>query len=155
MERSKRFVIHTASEGETEAVGRSLGTRLEGGALLALAGPLGAGKTVFVRGLCRGLGVEDAVVSPTFILYEAFEGRRPVVHVDLYRLEHESEIESLGVFDLLGGETVVVVEWANRSPALLDVADVVVEIADAGKDARRLTVTCTEALSGIVEGAAP
>jgi tRNA threonylcarbamoyladenosine biosynthesis protein TsaE len=131
MERTGHSVILTRSPDETEAVGAALASRLGGGVCVALVGGLGAGKTVFVRGACRGLDVAEDILSPTFILYEAFDGRLPVVHVDLYRLEHESEIESLGVFDLLGGDTVVLVEWGDRSDTLMDNVDIAVGIDDS------------------------
>src|SRR5512139_4265386 len=90
--------VHTASAAETARVGEELGACLEKGVCISLVGPLGAGKTVLVGGLCRGLGIDEDVVSPTFILLETFEGRVPVVHVDLYRLEHERELDELGIY---------------------------------------------------------
>src|SRR5678816_1623458 len=84
--------VHTASEAETARFGAELGECIEHGTCISLVGPLGAGKTVLVGGLCRGLGIEESVVSPTFILLETFQGRLPVVHVDLYlSLIHISE----------------------------------------------------------------
>jgi len=151
MDSSRRADIVTTSGAATEALAERLGGRLTGGACVALVGGLGAGKTAFVRGACRGLGIDDEVLSPTFILYEAFAGRLPVVHVDLYRLEHESEIEALGVFDLIGGDTVLLVEWGDRSEALMESADVTVEIAIAGTgpDHRRITFSWTPPFDGV------
>jgi tRNA threonylcarbamoyladenosine biosynthesis protein TsaE len=126
------------------ALGRALGERIDRGMCVVLAGPLGAGKTTFVRGLCEGLGVDELVISPTFILYEEFAGRRTVVHIDLFRLEHEREIEDLGVFELIGGEAVILAEWGERSPALTADADMIVEISPAGESVRDFHVSCTE-----------
>jgi tRNA threonylcarbamoyladenosine biosynthesis protein TsaE len=142
MEPVRRAVIVTHSTADTEAAGAAMAARLTGGACVVLVGGLGAGKTAFVRGACRGLGVSEEVLSPTFILMESFDGRLPVVHLDLYRLEHEEEIEALGVFDLLGGDGVLLVEWGDRSPTLTENADVVVEIGseDAGHPDRRRIV---------------
>ena len=125
------------------ALGRAVGERTGRGMCVILAGPLGAGKTTLVRGLCEGLGVDESVVSPTFILYEEFAGRRPVVHIDLYRLEHEREIEDLGVFEMIGGEAVILAEWGERSPALTADADMIVEISPAGESVRDFHVSCT------------
>lgn len=150
MERTGRAAIVTRSADETESVGAALAARLRAGACVALVGGLGAGKTVFVRGMCRGLGVDEDVLSPTFILYEAFDGRLPVVHIDLYRLEHESEVESLGVFDLLGGDSVVLAEWGDRSDMLMRHADIAVAIDDSDlehPDRRRIEFAYTADLA--------
>lgn len=126
--------VHTASEEETARFGAELGACFEKGACVSLVGPLGAGKTVLVGGLCRGLGIDEAVVSPTFILLEAFQGRLPVVHVDLYRLDHERELEELGVFDYLTGGAVLLAEWGDRSPRLCEMAEVEIRIEGAGSE---------------------
>jgi len=125
--------VHTASEAETARFGAELGE------CISLVGPLGAGKTVIVGGLCRGLGIEESVVSPTFILLETFQGRLPVVHVDLYRLEHERELEELGVFDYVRDGAVLLAEWGDRSPRLHGMADVEIRIEGEGSE-RSITV---------------
>jgi tRNA threonylcarbamoyladenosine biosynthesis protein TsaE len=152
MKRTVRSVLHSRSADETRRLGAEMARRLRAGACVALVGPLGSGKTEWVRGACRGLDVDDEVLSPTFILYEEFAGRLRVVHIDLYRLDHESELEALGVFDLLGGDAVVLAEWADRSEMLMGHSDVAVTFADAGADARRIEVTYTPELSGAFEG---
>ena len=143
MERTAQFSTRTPSQADTVSLGHAIGERIEGGLCIVLVGPLGAGKTTMVRGLCRGLGVDDAVLSPTFILYEEFEGKRRVVHVDLYRLEHEREIEELGVFDLIGGDSVILVEWGDRSETLMAHADAVIHITHETGSERTVTITCT------------
>ncbi len=140
MARALVQTVRTHDASETERLGAALGARIRRGACICLAGPLGAGKTVLVTGLCRGLGADDAVTSPTFILMESFKGRLPIVHVDLYRLEHEREVEDIGVFDLLDGETVVIAEWGERSPALLAAADIEIRIEPEAENARLITV---------------
>jgi tRNA threonylcarbamoyladenosine biosynthesis protein TsaE len=152
MNRTVRSVAVTTSAEETRRLGEAAAARLRSGACVALVGPLGAGKTEWVRGACRGLGVDEAVLSPTFVLLEEFRGRFPVAHIDLYRLDHESEIEALGVFDMLGGDTVILAEWADRSETLMESADVVVTIEDAGVGTRRIEVACTPPLAGAFEG---
>jgi tRNA threonylcarbamoyladenosine biosynthesis protein TsaE len=91
-------------------------------------------------------------LSPTFVLFEEYRGRMSVVHLDLYRLEHEREIEELGVFDRLGDDTVVLVEWGDRSPRLLDESDVVVSIEMTGDTGRRIVVEYADRLAAVFEG---
>lgn len=111
--------LASRSEAETLALARAFGRRARPGHVFALAGPLGAGKTVFARGLAEGLGVEEPVVSPTFTLMHRYQGRHPVLHVDAYRLEDPGELRLLGLDDLLAEPLVAVVEWADRAAALL------------------------------------
>ena len=94
-------------------------------------------------GICRGLGVTEDVVSPTFVLFEEFSGRVPVVHVDLYRLEHESQIEELGVFDSIGRGKVILAEWGDRSETLFNYSDVVISLEQTSPSGRRIEVNCT------------
>jgi tRNA threonylcarbamoyladenosine biosynthesis protein TsaE len=103
----------TGSPDETEAAGEELAAALRVGDLLLLEGELGAGKTTFVRGLARGLGVSGRVQSPTFQLVRVYPGRIQLAHVDLYRLESGAELGDLGIDDLLE-EGVVAVEWGDR-----------------------------------------
>jgi tRNA threonylcarbamoyladenosine biosynthesis protein TsaE len=101
-------------------LGRSIGVK---GLAIALIGPLGAGKTVFVKGLATGLGVDPRVVSsPTFVIaqqYPVSEGPKTLHHVDLYRLESPHELESVGFYDMLAAGQVIAVEWADRFPDVL------------------------------------
>jgi tRNA threonylcarbamoyladenosine biosynthesis protein TsaE len=103
----------THSEAETSAVGRALGATLRAGDILLLHGPLGAGKTAFVRGVAEGLGSNpDDVSSPTFTIIQEYAARVPVRHVDLYRLT-PLEVDDLGLEDLME-DGVVAVEWPER-----------------------------------------
>ena len=141
VERTERIEQRTASSLDTEKFAASLAARLANGATVCLSGPLGSGKSVFARGLCRGLGIDESVLSPSFILFEEYEGgKRPVVHTDLYRLEHEQEIADLGIFDRMGDGTVVVIEWGERSEQVMNVADVVVTLEVAGETERAILV---------------
>jgi tRNA threonylcarbamoyladenosine biosynthesis protein TsaE len=106
----------TASAEETEAAAARLAGRLGVGDLVLLVGEMGAGKTTFVRGLARGMGLAADVMSPTFQLVRLYPGQPPLAHVDLYRLGHSSELEELGLADLLE-DSVVVVEWGDRLEA--------------------------------------
>jgi tRNA threonylcarbamoyladenosine biosynthesis protein TsaE len=131
---------HTINDTETAAVGRDLGETLSPGAVIHLFGDLGAGKTVFVRGLASGLGLDpDEVSSPTFTLIQEYrgQGRHPLFHVDLYRLAG-AEVDDLGL-DALATEGIVAIEWANRLPASQPHA-IVVRIDDEGGDRRRIQI---------------
>jgi len=154
MRRELACTARTASAGETARFGAALGARIRSGVCVSLVGPLGAGKTALVAGVCRGLGVDDAVVSPTFILLESFTGRLPVVHVDLYRLEHERELEEIGVFDQLGGDAVVLAEWGDRSPFLHGVAEIEIRIEPGPGDERTFAVFAVPALVELFQGLA-
>lgn len=109
-----------SSPGETESFGDSIGQLLRGGEVLALIGELGAGKTALVRGIVAGLGAPAAsVTSPTFLLVHEYQGRLPIIHIDLYRLQRPEELEVIGLSDYLTEDVVVAVEWADRFPQLL------------------------------------
>jgi len=150
--RTRTKTITTLSERATGELGAAIGGRIDGGFCVALMGSLGTGKSVLVRGICRGLGVAEDVLSPTFVLFEEYRGRFPVIHLDLYRLTHEREIEDLGVFDRIGDDTVLLVEWGDRSPRLLDESEVVVSIEMTGGSARRIVVEFTDHLAALFDG---
>ena len=134
--------VQTRSPAETEALGERLGATAEGGELVGLEGELGAGKTCLVRGLARGLGADaDAVASPTFIIATEYEGgRRPLHHVDLYRLEPPLA-DTLFLREVLYGAGVAAVEWFDR--LLPDAGDDVLRVAlsHAGGDHRTIRLT--------------
>jgi tRNA threonylcarbamoyladenosine biosynthesis protein TsaE len=105
---------------ETAAVGRQYASTAQAGAVFALSGDLGAGKTQFVKGLVAGLGSNAPVTSPTFtILHEYEGGRLPAYHFDFYRLETREAALRLGLDDYFFGEGVAIVEWADRFPDLI------------------------------------
>ncbi|MBI2204582.1 MAG: tRNA (adenosine(37)-N6)-threonylcarbamoyltransferase complex ATPase subunit type 1 TsaE [Candidatus Rokubacteria bacterium] len=132
--------IETTTPDETAAAGERLGRTLGPGAVVALTGELGAGKTCFVQGLVRGLGGTGRVTSPTFVLVNEYRGRVPVHHVDLYRLDSLDAIEDLGVPDLFGADAVTVVEWAEKLGPLLPSDAIRVHIDGVGDEPRRITI---------------
>jgi tRNA threonylcarbamoyladenosine biosynthesis protein TsaE len=128
------------SEAETREAGRALGAEIAPGTIVLLYGDLGAGKTVFVKGLAEGLGLDpDAVSSPTFTLVQEYRGPAVTLqHVDLYRLSPR-EVEDLALEDLLSPSTVMAIEWAERLPVLPRGAVVDVRLEHDG-EGRRLTI---------------
>ncbi|HUU35163.1 MAG TPA: tRNA (adenosine(37)-N6)-threonylcarbamoyltransferase complex ATPase subunit type 1 TsaE [Vicinamibacterales bacterium] len=132
--------VDTAGEAGTRAVAAALAATLAAGDVVLLHGDLGAGKTVFVKGLAVGLGLDpDAVTSPTFTLvHEYAGGRLPLVHLDLYRIDR-IELDDVGFDPALADAGVLVVEWAERLTRV-PAGAVVVQLYDAGGDARRLEV---------------
>jgi tRNA threonylcarbamoyladenosine biosynthesis protein TsaE len=107
------------STADTRSVGEHLGRLLDAGDIVCLYGELGSGKTVLCQGLAKGLGVtsERAVRSPSFVLIHRYQGRVPVYHVDLYRLDGATDIADIGLRELLGGDGVAVIEWADKLDA--------------------------------------
>ncbi len=113
--------------------------------VIGLAGELGSGKTTWARAMLRGLGYRGRVPSPTYTLLEQYElGDLTLVHLDLYRLAGDAEVENLGLRDLLASpNTWVVLEWPERAPALATRCDLILEFADTGDDTRQVTLRGT------------
>lgn len=131
--------VTTHSQEETEALGERLGAAIEPGAVVLLRGDLGAGKTTFVRGLARGLGVDPAeVTSPTFVLINEYRGRLTLHHVDLYRIEGAA-VDDLGLEELADDGGAVVIEWAERLPRPVPGA-VRISITDEGESSREIRI---------------
>jgi tRNA threonylcarbamoyladenosine biosynthesis protein TsaE len=134
------MTIVTHSPEETLLVGRRLGERLAAGSVLALFGPLGAGKTVLTKGLAEGLGVPDSreVTSPTFVLIHEYQGRLPVYHIDAYRLGGVADAEALGTDELFFDDGACIVEWADRIAEALPPERLDIRLEHAGEQDRRL-----------------
>ena len=127
---------------ETEALGAELAVRLEPGDVVAFTGDLGAGKTAFVRGLARGLGIPDRVTSPTFTIVNEYEGPIPLFHFDMYRLEDADALFDIGWEDYLGRGGVCAVEWSEIVRDALEPGCIRVDLRRGERDGqRRITVT--------------
>ena len=111
--------IVTKSAAETTGLGRALSAQLETGDVVAFYGDLGAGKTTMIKGVAAGLGVTGVVKSPSFVIATEYAGRIPVYHVDLYRLNENSDFESIGLNSYLEGDGVCLIEWAERAEKVL------------------------------------
>lgn len=135
---AKRF--ESRSPEETKRLGETLGARLSPGDVVACIGELGAGKTCFLQGVLRGLGVSEPVTSPTFVLINHYRGRLPVYHLDAYRTESLTEILDLGIEEVLWGEGVTVIEWAEKLLPLLPSNAIVVRISGLGDEPRQIVL---------------
>ncbi|HEX7124848.1 MAG TPA: tRNA (adenosine(37)-N6)-threonylcarbamoyltransferase complex ATPase subunit type 1 TsaE [Thermodesulfobacteriota bacterium] len=134
----ERRQVTAPTAASTREVGRRLGALLEPGDAVALHGPLGAGKTEFVRGLVGGAGGDPGEVSsPTFALVARYGGRVPVVHADLFRLDEASAAYDLGLEEI-ADDAVLAVEWAERAPSLLPADRIEVTIEGEGEGERRI-----------------
>jgi tRNA threonylcarbamoyladenosine biosynthesis protein TsaE len=116
--------------------------------MLALFGPLGAGKTALVRGIARGLGAAPtSVTSPTFVLIHEYRGRLPLAHVDLYRIRSQQELESTGLAEYLSGSTVTAVEWADKARPLLPDDRLEIELRHLAVGSRTIRLTASGPVS--------
>ena len=111
---NRRMIVKTNSEAETEALGERLAKCLRAGAVVALYGDLGAGKTAFVRGMARGLDIRESVSSPTFTIVNEYPGDPALFHFDMYRLKNAEELYGIGWEDYLDRNGICVTEWSER-----------------------------------------
>ena len=130
----------TSSPEETQALGRQLAAGLEPGDVIAMIGELGSGKTCIIQGICQGLDVADDVTSPTFTLINEYQGRLPVYHFDLYRLDDSESALDIGFDEYVDGDGVCLIEWADKFPEILpeDRTEIRLNVLDA--DRRELKI---------------
>jgi tRNA threonylcarbamoyladenosine biosynthesis protein TsaE len=139
------MVVESRSPRETKSWGRRLASILEGGELLGLIGDLGAGKTVFIKGLASGLSLrEEDILSPTFTMIQEHHGRFPLYHIDLYRLE-EATLDDLGLREYLFSEGIAAVEWFERLRGSTEMEYLSVRISYAGANLRRIEFSAIDA----------
>lgn len=138
-------VVRTADAAATRALATRLAAVAAAGDVVCLWGELGAGKTQFAKGLGRGLGVTDTIASPTFVLMAEYEGRLPLFHLDLYRIEDAAEALEDGLLDEREAAGVTVVEWADRLGPALPASRLDVRIEGAGDAVRTIRLRPSDA----------
>lgn len=138
------MIIETNSEKETYAFGSELGKKAHAGQVYTLVGDLGVGKTVFTKGLARGLDVLEPVSSPTFTIVQVYEeGRLPFYHFDVYRIGDVEEMDEIGYEDYIYGDGVSLIEWANLIEEILPEHYTEIKIEkdlEKGFDYRRISI---------------
>ena len=137
--------IESVRPEDTHELGRILGQHARPGDIFLLTGDLGAGKTTLTQGILWGMGSDDYVRSPTFVLATEYEAKMPLHHVDLYRIDGLDQMDELGLDELVEDGGVVVVEWAEKAAELFPVGRLQVNIQRLSDDSRRLAVTSTSA----------
>ena len=110
----RKLEITTLSPEETFKEGLNFASQLNGGEVIALAGELGAGKTVFTQGLCEGLNVKNQVISPTFTIANEYDADLKIYHFDAYRLSGSDDLSAIGIEDYMIGDAVCIIEWADK-----------------------------------------
>ena len=130
----------THSETETEDLGAKFAAGLPAGAVVALYGDLGCGKTAFVRGMARGMGLNAAVTSPTFTIVNEYDGARPLFHFDMYRLSGADELFDIGWEDYLARGGVCAVEWSENVSGAFEGDEIAVRFEKTGDNDREITI---------------
>jgi len=148
------FIFDAAGEQATARLGAALAELLPDGATLALCGTLGSGKTRLVQAIAEAAGVDRReVVSPTFVIIHEYQGRRPVVHIDAYRLRDEGEFLDLGPDEYFESDALVLVEWADRVQGCLPRDRIEIHIDVTGADSRRFEIVAVGGrYAEVVEG---
>ncbi len=131
------------SEKQTEKIGEDLAHDLKGGDVVALYGDLGAGKTVLVKGIAKGLGIKKRILSPTFIFMRSYPltPEKQFIHIDLYRGQQLEDFEALGLDDIFSPNNIVVLEWAERLKGILPKKRIDVSIEKKDEGTRRIIVS--------------
>lgn len=133
--------MESSSPAATQTLAAWLAASLPGGTLVALEGPLGAGKTALVKGVAEALGVDPAcVTSPTFVIMQSYEGRRPLLHVDAFRLEQPEQFAALGAEEFFPPDGLVFIEWFSRVAAAAPPPDLEVRIEILRATSRRFVL---------------
>ena len=134
----QEFITH--SEAETEALGARFGAAVPDGSVVAFFADLGCGKTAFVRGMARGMGLEAFVSSPTFTIVNEYLGARPLFHFDMYRLASAEELFDIGWEDYTARGGVCAVEWSENVDGAFDGTEIVIRLERTGDTDRRITI---------------
>jgi len=137
----KSLQIVSSSPEQTRKIGMKLGELAAPGDIILLVGSLGAGKTCLTQGIARGLGIREYTASPSFVLVREYQGKLPLYHVDLYRLDRVEEVAQLGLDDYLYGKGVCVVEWADKGLSVLPEGHLLIDMQIVSPLKRKLSFT--------------
>jgi tRNA threonylcarbamoyladenosine biosynthesis protein TsaE len=133
------------SPQETETAGRQLASTLSPGSVVCLYGGLGAGKTVFVKGMASALGIDPGeIISASFTIIAEYDSSPPLYHADLYRLDKGADLEDLGLYDYMDGQGITVIEWADRLPDIEAEEAIKVNINLVTEDSREIIIDVNE-----------
>jgi tRNA threonylcarbamoyladenosine biosynthesis protein TsaE len=135
----KSLEIVSNSAEQTRKIGMKLGKLAASGDVIFLVGSLGAGKTCLTQGIARGLGIHEYTASPSFVLVREYQGKLPLYHIDLYRLDRIEEVTQLGLDDYLYGNGVCVVEWADKGLSVLPEEHLLIEMQIVSPMKRKLS----------------
>lgn len=141
--------ITTKNEKETLELGKRIGDGLQEGAVIALRGELGAGKTVFARGVARGLGIKDDITSPTFVIMKLYKTNhdhiKELCHIDTYRVSGSEDLENIGALDhIKSSGCATIIEWFDKTPEIIPKEAIRVSIEHAGGDERNIKLDLNE-----------
>jgi len=134
------MIINTKNETETENAGECFAKALNSGAVVALYGDLGAGKTAFIRGMAKGLGITARVSSPTFTLVNEYSGQKDLFHFDMYRLSGSDELFGIGWDDYLARGGICAVEWSENVEDAFNGDEIIVRIEKTSETERKITI---------------
>lgn len=138
----KDKVIISNNIDETKKTAENLVKKLKNGDILALYGDLGGGKTTFVQGLAKGLGIKKRIISPTFVIIRSYKvGFKNFYHIDLYRVEDKKDLESLGIMEIINNpENIVVIEWAEKLEKFLPKKRINIYFTYEGEEKRKIRI---------------
>ena len=134
------LTFHTNNPEETIALGERIGNRLKKGDIIAMQGTLAAGKTTITKGIAKALGISENITSPTFCLISEYEGKMPLYHMDVYRLEGTDDFENLGTNDMLYGDGVSIIEWSEKIMDALPRKTIILKLEPHDDGSRTITI---------------
>lgn len=130
----------TNNKQETMALAQKLSATLKSGDFIAFTGGMGAGKTAFCEGLCKGLGCIDKPSSPTFAIVNYYRGAKPFAHFDLYRVTSQADLETAGLYDYIDEGAIVAAEWSENIKEFVYKPNIYIDITVLGEEKRRITI---------------
>ena len=133
-------LIVSSSEEETFALGKRIALLLEKGAVVALRGPLGAGKTCLAKGLAQGIGIADEITSPTYAIISEYKAFVPFYHIDAYRLKGNDDFSAIGGEEIVFGDGISVIEWSERIPDFIPLEAFRIDFEITGENKRRIHI---------------